>query len=240
MDASEKFVVGNQYSRADIYRVLEVPLSQRRGNWETGYNQFEGEYYVFVNVKTPGRTGHEYNDAWMSNGSLLWHGKVNSHINQPSIKKMLDASTRCHFFTRDDNRNVYFTYQGVGKVVEYNDVIPVEVYWSFPSNDSYLDGTNVSVIRYSKRINRSHRISCISHYGDKCWACGFDFVEKYGTLGDGYIRVFYNNPEEIGNVEDPIRQLRPVCPNCLAMIQRRTSKIETIDGFREYLSKTTR
>lgn len=64
MNASEKLIVGQQYARADLYEVLEVPLTKRRGNWETGYNQYNGEYFVFVNVETPGRTGHNYNDAW--------------------------------------------------------------------------------------------------------------------------------------------------------------------------------
>ena len=29
------------YSRADIYRILDVPLDKQKGNWETGYHFYE-------------------------------------------------------------------------------------------------------------------------------------------------------------------------------------------------------
>lgn len=236
MGASDKLVVGNQYSRADIYKALDVPAAQRRGNWETGYNQFNGEYFVFVNVETPGRTGHNYNDAWQADGSLFWHGKLNSHVNQPGIKRMLADTTSCHFFTRVDNRNVLFTYQGIGKVVSFNDVSPVEVYWVFPDSEpEVVDVPNVSVNHQRRRISRSNRMACIGHYGEKCWVCGIDFVEKYGVLGEGYIRVCHNNYDQPTPINDPVAELRPICPNCLAMLNRRRDGVFTVDSFREYL-----
>ena len=47
--------------------------------------------------------------------------------------------------------------------------------------------------------------------------CGFDLVSRYGELGDGYIHV--HHLKELSSLRrsyqvDPIKDLRPVCPNC--------------------------
>ena len=53
---------------------------------------------------------------------------------------------------------------------------------------------------------------------------GFNFIEKYGEIGRDYIHVHHLVPiKEIGEQYevDPIKDLRPVCPNCHAIIHRR-------------------
>ncbi len=66
---------------------------------------------------------------------------------------------------------------------------------------------------------------CIEHYGLNCVICGFNFADKYGEMGAGIIHVHHLRPisEATGDYEiDPIRDLRPVCPNCHVMLHRRT------------------
>lgn len=79
--------------------------------------------------------------------------------------------------------------------------------------------TRVIVNRYERRPEA--RRKCIEHYGATCVACGIDFYEKYGDRGSGFIHVHHLVPlhtiEEAYQV-DPIKDLRPVCPNCHAMI----------------------
>ncbi|WP_199351005.1 HNH endonuclease [Haliangium ochraceum] len=68
------------------------------------------------------------------------------------------------------------------------------------------------------------RQECIAHYGCKCVVCEFDFEEIYGEIGRNFIHVHHLVPlSEIGEEYrvDPIRDLRPVCPNCHAMLHRR-------------------
>mgnify|MGYP002784155738 CR=1 FL=1 len=68
------------------------------------------------------------------------------------------------------------------------------------------------------------RKRCIAHYGSRCIICAFDFGIIYGKHGDGYIQVHHLRAlSEIGKAYevDPISDLRPVCPNCHAMIHRR-------------------
>ena len=68
------------------------------------------------------------------------------------------------------------------------------------------------------------RAICIKFYGAVCKVCEFDFSKKYGELGKGFIHVHHLQPKaEIGKSVklNPIRDLRPVCPNCHAMIHQR-------------------
>lgn len=64
------------------------------------------------------------------------------------------------------------------------------------------------------------RQRCIEHYGIVCFACGFSFGEKYGELADGYIHVHHLKAiaGRGKHTVNPIRDLRPICPNCHAVI----------------------
>ena len=67
------------------------------------------------------------------------------------------------------------------------------------------------------------RDACIEYHGHKCAVCGFDFKDKYGNIGEGYIEV--HHLQEISSVgEDyeinPVADLRPVCSNCHSMLHR--------------------
>lgn len=71
--------------------------------------------------------------------------------------------------------------------------------------------------------NPEARKLCIDHYGTACVVCGFDFGRMYGPAAAGYIHVHHLRPiSELGEryEVDPIAYLRPVCPNCHAVIHR--------------------
>ncbi len=77
----------------------------------------------------------------------------------------------------------------------------------------------VSSNRYER--NPVARAQCIEHYGCRCSVCDFDFEKAYGERGAGFIHVHHLKLlSEIGEEYqvDPIADLRPVCPNCHAMI----------------------
>lgn len=81
----------------------------------------------------------------------------------------------------------------------------------------------VSVNAYER--DPKARQKCIDHYGLSCSVCNFNFGQVFGQLGEGFIHVHHLRPiSEIGEeyVVDPIQDLRPVCPNCHAMIHRRS------------------
>ena len=80
------------------------------------------------------------------------------------------------------------------------------------------------------------RKECIEHYGSKCSICKFDFEKTYGEIGENFIHVHHIKPlyeiDEKYKI-NPIEDLRPVCPNCHAMLHRRklAYSIEEIKDF---------
>ena len=41
------YVIGEQYTRNDIYEFLQLPLDQRTGDWLNGYHRHGTDYYIF-------------------------------------------------------------------------------------------------------------------------------------------------------------------------------------------------
>jgi 5-methylcytosine-specific restriction protein A len=71
-----------------------------------------------------------------------------------------------------------------------------------------------------ERDSRARR-ACIEHYGCSCVVCDISFATAYGPAFAGIVHVHHLRPlSEIGGdyIVDPIRDLRPVCPNCHAAI----------------------
>ena len=79
----------------------------------------------------------------------------------------------------------------------------------------------VSINAYER--SASARQACIDHYGYRCAVCSFDFESKYGERGKHFIHVHHIVPlASIGEsyIVNPIEDLRPICPNCHAVIHR--------------------
>jgi hypothetical protein len=95
----------------------------------------------------------------------------------------------------------------------------------------------VTVNAYER--NPAARRHCIGHYGTACCICGFDFGARYGAVADGFIHVHHLRPlAEIGTEYevDAIRDLRPVCPNCHAVIHL-GGTTRSIDEMKELLGR---
>ncbi len=80
----------------------------------------------------------------------------------------------------------------------------------------------IYIDRYER--NLTARKICIQHYGAICSACNFNFEETYGDIGKGFIHV--HHLVEISAIRkeykvNPIDDLRPVCPNCHAMLHQK-------------------
>lgn len=95
----------------------------------------------------------------------------------------------------------------------------------------------VTVNAYER--NPEARRKCITHYGAKCSICGFDFFEVYGEIGRDFIHVHHlKQISEIGETYkvNPIKDLRPVCPNCHAILHKQQPPF-TIDEVKSFLRK---
>jgi predicted HNH restriction endonuclease len=68
----------------------------------------------------------------------------------------------------------------------------------------------------------------------RCEACGFDFFERYGRLGEGFIECHHRLPLGDGDErETTIDDLALLCANCHRMIHR-TQPLVTISELRSH------
>lgn len=110
-----------------------------------------------------------------------------------------------------------------------------------PSSTSHLEGKVRQVLVNTYERNPAARDKCLAHYGTACSVCSFDFGTTYGDIGAGFIHV--HHLREISSIGkeyeiDPIKDLRPVCPNCHAMLHHRSLPARTIEALRQLLSST--
>ncbi len=104
--------------------------------------------------------------------------------------------------------------------------------------EQFAEGTvrQVKVNAYD-RDARARKL-CIEHYGERCCICGMSFGEKYGSDAAGIIHVHHLKPlSDIGEqyIVSPIKDLRPGCPNCHAVIHA-VKPARTIDQVKTMLS----
>ena len=92
-----------------------------------------------------------------------------------------------------------------------------------PTGQSYPEGAveRVLVNRYER--NGKARQACIDRWGHACVVCQFNFQDVYGELGQDYIHVHHLVDLSTVGADyqvDPVVDLKPVCPNCHAMLHR--------------------
>lgn len=131
------------------------------------------------------------------------------------------------------------------RVLRENDfeIIVKADYLPFPEEidpeEEYVEGavSQVLVNRYERDPNA--RAMCIKHHGATCAVCGFDFEERFGPIGAGFIHVHHIVPladVRSAYVVDPVNDMNPVCPNCHAMLHRRKPPY-SLDELRNLLFK---
>ncbi len=111
--------------------------------------------------------------------------------------------------------------------------LPEEV----PHGLTYNEGNmqRILVNRY-ERDPRS-RQECIRQFGARCCLCGFDFGLTYGEPMAGFVHIHHLiSLSSLGTEHevDPSRDLRPVCPNCHAVLHRREPPY-SLDEVRQFL-----
>lgn len=115
----------------------------------------------------------------------------------------------------------------------YQSVYPDEI----DSSVTFQEGTPKQVIVNVYERNPEARAICIQRYGAICSVCNLDFGKKYGEIGKGFIHVHHLKPVSMskGYELNPINDLRPVCPNCHAMLHKRKPEPYTIDELKVLL-----
>ena len=123
----------------------------------------------------------------------------------------------------DELETVWFEFISTKKIRHYP-FIPAEN----EGQSTYTEGTPIQVTLTKYEKNPFARKACIAHYGLSCSVCDFNFEQAYGEIGQNFIHVHHLT--QVANVGkqhlvDPVKDLRPVCPNCHAMIHKRKDAI---------------
>jgi 5-methylcytosine-specific restriction protein A len=110
----------------------------------------------------------------------------------------------------------------------------------FPDETAeYIEGATKKVFVNAYERNPKAREACIKQYGVSCIVCGLNFQTKYGAIGEGFIHVHHLKPiaKHSGvRVVNPDTDLRPVCPNCHAMLHISDPPL-TIEELNEILGE---
>jgi 5-methylcytosine-specific restriction protein A len=94
----------------------------------------------------------------------------------------------------------------------------------FETVQTYIEGGASQILQTRYERNQHARTACLEMYGYSCSICKFDFEERFGDLGRGFIHVHHlTQLSTVGNRYEvnPVKDLRPVCPNCHAMLHRK-------------------
>ena len=85
------------------------------------------------------------------------------------------------------------------------------------------EGARKKITVNSYERNAEARRKCLEKWNYNCAVCNFHFELYYGPIGKKYIHVHHLYPiSSIGKEYeiDPVNDLRPVCPNCHAMLHK--------------------
>jgi 5-methylcytosine-specific restriction enzyme A len=93
------------------------------------------------------------------------------------------------------------------------------------------EGRSYQVVQTKYERNPEARRQCLKHHKPICKVCQFDFEQAFGNLGKGFIHV--HHVQKIADAGgrykiDPINDLVPVCPNCHAMLHRKSQPLTPI------------
>lgn len=111
------------------------------------------------------------------------------------------------------------------------DILPEEVV----KPDTYIEGATKTIHVNVYERNPQARKDCIKAHGCACVVCDFDFEIEYGEIGKNFIHVHHlRQLADIGEKYElnPVEDLRPVCPNCHAMLHKRRPAY-TIEELRD-------
>lgn len=98
------FQVNKQYKRSEIKSAIGLDAHAKGGPWDTGYAERNGADFVCCNVGAAGRTGHDY-DNYFDGTDLVWRGKTNSHMRQPTIQRMTNLAQVLRYMSFGAQRN---------------------------------------------------------------------------------------------------------------------------------------
>lgn len=148
--------------------------------------------------------------------------------------------------------NIWYADEPRGKQIlkdVLNNYPPLSVPSDEPVYPDEIDPQEPLVEGARKRVtvniyerNPKAREECLKEHGYECAVCEMSFEEYYGDIGRRFIHV--HHIQELSSISDeyeinPVKDLRPVCPNCHAMLHKKKPAF-SVDELRQRLKNKTK
>lgn len=102
------------------------------------------------------------------------------------------------------------------------------------------EGNGKKVISTKYERDKKLRDKAIEIHGYTCMACSFNFKEKYGEWGAGFIHVHHTVPLSDGQgvrLVNPETDMIVLCPNCHSMVHRKKKQTLTLLELKDIIRK---
>ena len=249
--AKEKF--NEYYSRYELGEVLRWSCGNTKkimtGDLIYLLKQGKGNTGVIGSgsvVEAPYREKHYDEDKALKGETALYVDVKFEYLVHPdkSIPIRRDELQACEM-----NSSIW-TAQGSGKSIPQNIEAQLTELWLsrvelkefiYPEElpfDIVVEGAKSTIQVNSYERNPEARRKCLEKWGHTCSVCRFHFELFYGSMGKHYIHVHHLKPIATIGEEykiDPINDLRPVCPNCHAMLHKENPPI-SIEELKKLVS----
>lgn len=246
-------------SRQQFLESLDARCKNFRWSWSWVNHTARNVYFGASNVDENGDTQLILGFDWERNRK----GRKNPAFDEAveNIKLVLDKSYSLHTFrqfqkeTNAETGRVRVT--GFEQDLELRYLVEKSDGWhALPIGDFdeaenwpkskekivYLEGSKVPISALRIERNSRARAACLGYHGTICCICRFDFEATYGELGRKFIHVHHLksiSASDGPHIVCPEADLRPVCPNCHAMIHR-NGKNRSLDEISSLLSGAAR
>jgi hypothetical protein len=103
-----------------------------------------------------------------------------------------------------------------------------------------FEGAKQQVVVNIFERDKNARRACLEEYGYSCFVCNFNFEHTFGSIGKNFIHVHHIKPLSEINKEykvNPTKDLIPVCPNCHAMLHKKTPAY-SLEELKAIIKKT--
>jgi 5-methylcytosine-specific restriction protein A len=175
--------------------------------------------------------------------SMLKNKSSNLFTFSTNFSKMIDYTDKNHGKVFSKNNDMVYLWNPVKDFIlnEYAKYKNISYDITYPDdieNTHIIEGKKQTIIVNTYERNPIARAKCIEHYGYNCSVCGFNFEKVYGKYGKDFIHVHHIIPISTINDTykiDPIKDLRPVCPNCHAMLHRKKD-VKSIEKLKEIIN----
>lgn len=222
--------------------VIRVGRDRRTLRQLNGNPRLESGIYAIVQVlDTPELRKSTKKDYWEDEGD---RHEIRYRVSIRYIKRLLNNPILLEDLDLTEEENDYHLINGQQgstmplNPLAFNKIVDMVGGWNtfefgedtqiFPEelseDEPILEGAKKQITVNAYERNPLARQKCLDHYGYNCNVCNFNFSDVYGNIGNDFIHV--HHLKELNQIceayeVDPIKDLRPVCPNCHAMLHKR-------------------